>query len=184
MKKGARKSILASMICLCSFLLVFAFCNVITAFAANTTKYAAEVNSVKYENYVDAWDAVSNGGTITMLDDWTISSALIVNEKESITILMNGFMINRGLNDATRNGEIFWVKSNATLNVIGEKNSTTEHKGTIQNDVWHYNANGNYKLYGALITGGYSSNGGGAIHGAYNISTNLWNGRQTYNQNK
>ena len=27
-------------------------------------------------------------------------------------------------------------------------------------------------------------NGGGAIHGAYNISTNSWNGRQTYNQNK
>ena len=27
-------------------------------------------------------------------------------------------------------------------------------------------------------------NGVGAIHGEYNISVNLWNGRQTYNQNK
>lgn len=27
-------------------------------------------------------------------------------------------------------------------------------------------------------------NGGGVIHGAYNIATDSWNGRQTYNQNK
>ena len=27
-------------------------------------------------------------------------------------------------------------------------------------------------------------NGGGAVHGAYNIATNSWNGRHTYNQNK
>lgn len=37
-----------------------------------------------------------------------------------------------------------------------------------------------------LNTQNYKSleNGGGAIHGSYSISTNLWNGRQTYNQNK
>lgn len=164
MKSTTKKHILRSIICVFALALLLTSSNILTVFADSQSKYVAEVNSVKYTNYDDAWSAVSEGGTITMLGDWHIDSALVVDEYQIITVNMNGFMINRGLTGSKINGEVFWVKDNAVLNINGEKNPTTEHKGTIQADMWHYNPNGNYTIKGALITGGYSSNGGGAIH--------------------
>ena len=161
MKKVTKKTLLNSLICVSAFVLLLISISIFNVFAQS--KYVAEVNSVKYENYEDAWEAVENGGTITMLNDWHISEALVV-DGVTITLNMNGFMINRGRTSSTSNGEVFWVKDDSVLNINGEKNSTTEHKGTIQADMWHYNAKGNYVIKGALITGGYSSNGGGAIH--------------------
>ena len=172
MKHTNKKSLLSIIICVFVLTLLLSI-SIFNIFAQS--KYVAEVNSVKYENYADAWSAVSNGGTITMLRDWTIDSALAVNSDKTVTINMNGFMINRGLNTSKLNGEVFWVKSGATLNIVGDKNATTEHKGTIQADMWHYNANGNYTIKGALITGGYSSNGGGAIHIKADAQVNIIN---------
>ena len=140
MKKITLKAIL---ICICSLALAFGMGNLFSTFASQRTTYVAEVNSVKYQNYEDAWSAVKGGGTITMLDNWIIRGMLTVNENASVTVNMNGFMINRGLNSGEDSGEIFLVKPNAVLNISGEKNSQTAHKGTIQNDMWHYNENGN-----------------------------------------
>ncbi|MBR5808573.1 MAG: hypothetical protein IKY39_00505, partial [Clostridia bacterium] len=172
MKKITLKSIL---IYICSLAFVFGMGNVFDAFAATDTTYVAQVNSVRYQNYEEAWNAATGGGTITMLDNWTISGVLAVDEKATVTVNMNGFMINRGLNSSKGSGQVFLVKPDAVLNIIGEKNSQTEHKGTIQNDVWHYNDNGNYTVKGALITGGYNSNGGGAIHIQKNAQVNINN---------
>ena len=176
MKSTTKKYILSSIICVFALALLLTSSNILTVFADSQSKYVAEVNSVKYTNYDDAWSAVSeDGGTITMLGDWTIDSALVVNADTTITVNMNGFMINRGLTSSKTNGEVFWVKDNAVLNIYGEKNFTTEHKGTIQADMWHYNPNGNHVIKGALITGGYSSNGGGAIHIKENAIVNINN---------
>lgn len=172
MKKLSFKSIL---IYICSLALIFGMCSVFYILAASETTSVAEVNSVKYENYEEAWNAAKSGGEITMLDDWTISGVLAVDEKATVTVNMNGFMINRGLNSSKGSGQVFLVKPDAVLNIIGEKNSQTEHKGTIQNDVWHYNDNGNHTIKGALITGGYNSNGGGAIHIQKNAQVNINN---------
>ena len=172
MKKITLKSIL---IYICFLAFVFGMGNASDAFAATDTTYVAQVNSVRYQNYEEAWNAAKGGGTITMLDNWTISGVLAVDEKATVTVNMNGFMINRGLNSSKGSGQVFLVKPDAVLNIIGEKNSQTEHKGTIQNDVWHYNDNGNYTIKGALITGGYNSNGGGAIHIQKNAQVNINN---------
>ena len=170
MKKANKKHLLASVICVFALVLLLT----INIYAASQDKYVAEVNSVKYENYEDAWEAVEDGGTITMLNDWHTNEALVV-DGVTITVNMNGFMINRGRTSSTSNGEVFWVKDDSVLNINGEKNPTTEHKGTIQADMWHYNANGNHVIKGALITGGYSSNGGGAIHIKENAIVNINN---------
>ena len=166
MSKKINKTLSKSLICVFSLVLILLLFNVFIAFA--TPEYVAEVNNTRYENYTDAWNAVSNGGTITMLADWTTDKVLTVNEGKTVTINMDGFMINRNLNVDKSSGEVFLVTPNAVLYINGyingQPNSTQEHKGTIQNDVWHYNKNGNHSITGALITGGYNSNGGGAIH--------------------
>lgn len=172
MKKIALKSIL---ICICSFALVFGIGNTCDFFADAKDTYVAEVNSVRYQNYKEAWSAAKESGTITMLDNWTINEVLTVEENATVTVNMNGFMINRGLNSPEDSGQVFLVKPNAVLNINGQKDSQTEHKGNIQNNVWHYNENGNYTINGALITGGYNSDGGGAVHIQKNAQVNINN---------
>lgn len=164
MNKANKRTLILSAMYICALILFFAFFNIANASDISESDYIAQVGSVKYKNAEEAWNAVSNGGTVTMLGDWTINDVLTVNEDKSVTVNMNGFMINRTLTGDKRYGQIFLVESNATLNVIGMENSEIEHKGTIQNDTWHYNSNGNHIIKGALITGGYNSNGGGAIH--------------------
>ena len=175
MKKATRRPLILSVICVCVLILLLASVSIFNAFAESMNRYVAEVNSQKYENYADAWAAVSNGGEITMLGDWTISKVLTVNENKTVTVNMNGYMINRGLTSGSKSGQVFLVNSGATLNINGQKNSQTEHIGTIQSDVWHYNEKGNHVIKGALITGGYNSNGGGAIHIQKNAKVNITN---------
>ena len=175
MKRSFRLLLSVSVICVCALMLLSASFTMFAVSAQAVENYAAEVNSRKYEKYSEAWAAVSNGGTITMLSDWSISSVLAVNENKTVTVNMNGFMINRALSSKTSSGQVFLVKSGAVLNIIGEKDSQTEHMGTIQNDAWHFNANGIHAIYGALITGGYNSNGGGAIHVQENGQVNVQN---------
>ena len=175
MKKATRRPLILSVICVCVLILLLASVSIFNAFAESMNRYVAEVNSQKYENYADAWAAVSNGGEITMLGDWTISKVLTVNENKTVTVNMNGYMINRGLDDDTGSGQVFLVKTGAVLNIKGDKNSENEHVGTIQADVWHYNQKGSHVIRGALITGGYNSNGGGAIHIQNNAQVNITN---------
>lgn len=175
MKKTNKRTLQISVLCACALVLVIASVSIFGTLAASDSKYVAEVGSTKYENYADAWAAVSNGGTITMLKDWHITEVLTVDENKSVTINMNGFMINRGLTDDERSGEVFLVDDDATLNINGESNSQVEHQGTIQADMWHYNKDGKHIIKGALITGGYNSNGGGAIHILDNAQVNMVN---------
>ena len=97
MKKKINKALSVSLICVLSLALSLLLFNVFTALAA--PEYVAEVNNTKYQNYSDAWAAVSNGGTITMLADWTTNKILTVNEDKTVTVNMNGFMINRSLHE-------------------------------------------------------------------------------------
>ena len=174
MEKTTRRPLIIKLICIGALLLLLISLNTFSAFA-ESTNYVAEVNSVKYEKYADAWSAVGNGGTINMLGDWTINKVLTVDENKTVNINMNGYMINRGLTSSTSSGQVFLVKNGATLNINGDENSNIAHKGTIQADMWHYNANGNHTIFGSLITGGYNSNGGGAIHIQKNANVTIKN---------
>ena len=65
MRKTTRRPLIISVICVCALVLILASLSVFSALASDS-KYVAEVNSVKYENYADAWNAVSN---VTLADD-------------------------------------------------------------------------------------------------------------------
>ena len=155
--------------------IILAFCMLATAFvpfgaievsAASEEQYVARVGSTKYENYRQAWDAVKNGGTVLMLADWHIAEMLAVEKNASVTVNMNGHMINRGLTSRKDNGEIFLVKENGSLMLDGNGVTDTEYMGTVRNGKWNYRGNGRgtVKINGSLLTGGYNDNGGGAIH--------------------
>ena len=138
----------------------------ITVHAAGETGAVAKVGDTEYENYLDAWNAVKNGGTITMLADWTTTAVLTVGENTSITVNMNGHMINRNLSKTKDSGEIFLVKKKGSLTLNGNGVTSTEHWGTVNAGKWTYQGKnkGNVVINGSLLTGGFNDDGGGAIH--------------------
>lgn len=173
------KRLLISFKRILTFVITFVFINVILAVLginvyAMDSKYVASVSNVKYETYQEAWNMVSDGGTIDMLKDWEIDGLLTINDSKEVTINMNGHMIDRNLDNPKGSGEIFLLKPNAILNINGNDN-TTIHHGTINNGIWYHQGegNGNYAINGALITGGNNSNGGSAIHVQANAKLNV-----------
>ena len=147
------------------------FTNQLKIVASNQN--VAEVNSIQYEEYEEAWEeALASGKEITMLADWTIDSVLTVESNKKITLNMNGYMINRGKSSSSRSGQVFLVEESANLNING--GGSQEHKGNIlSTGLWYSNENGENIITGSLITGGYNSNGGGAIHIEENATVTL-----------
>lgn len=163
--KKTNKFIYFILVC-CVLMMAVASFNVIKLYANTESKAVAKVLDTEYDNYNDAWSAVKNGGTITMLGDWYTTELLTVGKNVSITIDMNGYMINRGLTKDDDSGEIFLVKEKGMLILNGNNVNTTEHWGTVQNGKWNYQGKekGNVLINGSLLTGGYNEDGGGAIH--------------------
>ncbi len=149
-------------------------------------EFVAEIDGVKYKNVEDTWNAVkrsSDDVTVNMLSDWDLRSYeyLEILENHKVTINMNGYCIDRNVNDEdeTRelhgegDGEAFRVQKNATLVIYGGDTSKV-HYGYIYNSgshikLWvHTPSNSNNTtdaIYGGLITGGAcdDSSGAGAI---------------------
>lgn len=156
-------------------LLIFVFVLFYTHFlnVSAVEKYIARVGSQMYSDYEEAWeDAVSSGQELTMISNWEITGVLSVDSNKIVNLNMNGYMINRGRTSSTSSGQVFLVNSSATLNIYG--GGDREHKGVmLSTGVWSSNENGKHIIYGSLITGGYNSNGGGAIHIQENATVNL-----------
>ncbi len=124
--------------------------------------YAESEDGTKvYTSIDDAWNAAQNGTKIIMSCDWNLSERLVLDSNKTATIEMNGHKISRNLTSAKTNGEVIKLCSNSTLNLNGKKVPTAKlsFKGYdygIRVDAVTYS--------GGLVTGGYSTNGGGGIH--------------------
>ena len=91
-----------------------------------------------YNSFKEAWKKVTEyGGSLEMREDVKLSSCMEIPEGIEVTLLTNGYKVDRGLadSDAKDNGEHFVIRKNGKLTIVG---------GTI--------------------TGGHNQNGGGAIH--------------------
>lgn len=148
---------------------------VIGVYATGETASVAQVDGTVYDSYEAAWDAVKDGGTVTMMGNWEIGNVLTVSKGASVTVNMNGFMINRNLTSGKDSGEIFLVTNNATLILNGKCENDTVHWGTFSKNKWYYQGEGkgNYEVHGSLLTGGYNADGGGAIHIQENASVKI-----------
>ncbi len=124
--------------------------------------YAENEDGTKvYTSIDDAWDAAQNGTKIIMSCDWNLSSRLVLDSDKTATIEMNGHKISRNLTSAKTNGEVIKLCSNSKLNLNGKKAPNTYFSFTgYSNGISTQCATHS----GGLITGGYSTNGGGGIH--------------------
>ena len=149
------KKILASLL---SLGLVF---SPMSIFAEDTAVAQSADGTSQYNDYDSAWSAANNGVEIVMLQDWNLSSRLIVNESATVTIDMNGHKMDRNLSDSVSDGEVIYLKKKSNLTLKGSTDSTF----TVKN-LWKDKDGGTttQETIGGLVTGGYSSNGGGGIH--------------------
>ena len=100
-----------------------------------------------YSTIKSAWSAACKQGNILLLTDWKPDNVLNVPGSKSVTIYMNDFSIDRKLSSPQKNGEIFLVNKRSNLIIYGTDTADKDAKSDS-----------------AKITGGYSSNGGGAIN--------------------
>ena len=144
-----------------SILLAGILCLFPLGIQASTTYATSEDGTKNYTSIDDAWDAAQNGTKIIMQEDWNLSSRLVLDSNKTATIEMNGHKISRNLTSAKTNGEVIKLCSNSTLTLSGQNAPKTrfDFKG------YFYGASTDAQtISGGLITGGYSTNGGGGIH--------------------
>lgn len=155
-----------------SFLLVLALVFSLLPVSVLAASGVASVNGETYTSVKSAWNAVKNGGTIDLLADWNLKAlyddCLTVEKNASVTVNLNGHMIDRGLANTRYygygDGQIFYVKDNASLTVNGGDTSI-RHGGYVQGHLWFPGGNGSETLTGGVLTGGAcdDSDGAGAI---------------------
>ena len=169
-----KRSLFRSLVCLLlvlSMVLPLLPDNLSVALAASN--YVAFVNGTYYTSYSDAWNAVcsSSSGTISMLTDWDIGGRLTVPENHTVTLNMNGHVINRKktntskmryASDSGGNGTAFFISEGAKLTINGG-NSELVHKGSLYSDIWYYDGKGSVSFNGGLITGCATDSDAGAI---------------------
>ena len=112
--------------------------------------------------------------TIEMLSDWG-NERLVIPSDANVTLNMNGHIYNRGLSSYKRNGEVIYVNSGATLTVNGGDASTNHSVGVYTSTSTSSKASTTKTFSGAVIAGGYSSNGGGGIHIKKNATVTINN---------
>ena len=115
-----------------------------------------------YTNVESAWKAAQSGTGIILKTDWNLDERLVLDSDQTATIEMNGFKISRNLSDSERNGEVFKLCSNSTLNLNGKNASETTF--TFSGYKYEQNQSEQTITSGGLVTGGNSTNGAGAVH--------------------
>ena len=137
---------------------------------AKTVYATNEDGSKEYDSIDSAWSAAQDGTTIVLSTNWDLDSRLVLDKKNTATIKTNGYKISRNLTKSKFNGEVFKVGAGATLNLDG---STRSVDFTYDGYGEDGKTSSQTVSSGGLITGGYSCNGGGAIHMKEGATLNL-----------
>lgn len=143
----------------------------------------SEVTSVS--TFAEAWTAAtaSDEAVVGMLADVTVSSTLVVPENKSITLELNGHILDRDLMATSltvgpENGNVITVSEGATLTIYGGTEADPEPAGAPTSRVWGYVAGDINEVSTVtdrgVITGGFSADNGGAIKIEQDASVNLY----------
>ena len=152
----------------------------LSALATEESEYYARSldGGTLYSSIDSAWAAANNGTAIVMLRDWSRSEKYEIGEGKRVTIYMNGFTINRNLDDDCINGEVIYMNDNSYLYLMGYDSSKNIVKKELNFN--GYTIAGQDKksvtlTSGGLVTGGMSCNGAGGIHMKENTHLTLDN---------
>ena len=122
-----------------------------------------------YTTCSEAWEAAKKIGdkAVIRLDSvWLTSGRMILRDKKTITLDLNGCQLIRSIKKTTKDGEVFMSDSGATMNVV-DSNPTKKSCSAFT---------------GGSIQGGRSTNGGGIFHirGTLNMTGGaIYNGGTT-----
>ncbi len=128
-------------------------------YAAKTQ--VAHTDEKTFTSIDDAWKEASKGSIVYLDSDWNLDSRLVLDSNKTATLELNGHKISRGLTSSKTNGEVIKLSDGSNLTLTGNAASSDFHfkaynrKGKTEDEVL---------TAGGMITGGYSTNGGGAIH--------------------
>ena len=116
-------------------------------------------------------DGTPNEGTLVLSADYTATSgeSRISISGKSITLDLNGHVINRNLSEATANGNVIYIASDATLTIV-DSNPTATHNPAIT----YTNPNGNepVTVNGGILMGGCNDSNGGCVYNAGTFNLN------------
>ncbi|MBR6034104.1 MAG: InlB B-repeat-containing protein [Clostridia bacterium] len=117
-------------------------------------------------NEIKSWSelqtALNAGGTVKLTQDLTAGpndSVLTVNS--TVTLDLNGYIINRNLDTATLNGEVIWADEGSNLTIIDSRPNAEHSPNVTYRDLV---TNEDVIVTGGIITGGYSQNNSGGIY--------------------
>ncbi len=128
------------------------------------TTTSATATTVATEEQLN--NAISNGSTeIQLLADIVLSNYVNISDSKTVTIDLNGYMLDRGLNERKDLGNVIRVQTSSTLTI---KDSSGDNSGTIKGG---YDSHGgaicNYgtvTFAGGTITSCTGSSYGGAVY--------------------
>ncbi len=120
----------------------------------------------QYISPENAWKAARSGTTIVLQKDWELSDRLVIEDDEKVTVYMNGYTIDRKLSEGESDGEVIYMDDDTTLLLKGCNSKAERIKKDFSVNGWKaFKERETVTLTGGgLITGGYSTNGGGGIH--------------------
>lgn len=139
---------------------------------AETIYATSEDGKTKYTSIDDAWNAAKNGTSIIMQSDWDLSSRLELDSNKTATIEMKGHKISRNLTSSKSDGNVIKLDKGSTLNLSG-KQGTTDFKVNAYSSSSEGDTFTKTIRSGGLITGGYSTGGGGGIYMLHGSTLNL-----------
>lgn len=126
-----------------------------------TKTQVAHTDEKTFTSIDEAWKEASKGSIVYLDSDWNLDSRLVLDSNASASLELNGHKISRGLTSSKRNGEVIKLSDGSNLTLTGNAAQSEFHfnaynrKGKTEDEVL---------TAGGMITGGYSTNGGGAIH--------------------
>ena len=149
----------------------------VTLFADQKTIYATSLDgNTYYYSIGDAWTA-SKSNTIVMQCDWNLKDRLVLNSNDVISIYMNGYTISRDLTSSKYDGEVIYMNAGSSLTLKGcgaDGKNIIDKKFYVEGQDLSGVASDSL-IGGGLVTGGYSSNGGGGVHMKKNAKLTLDN---------
>lgn len=120
----------------------------------------AQNNFAALQNRINS---TSNGGTLTLDRDYVAASGearLSIPTGKTITINLNGHIVNRKLSASINDGNVFIINANATL-TISDSNPTATHSPQVT--YIHPITNEEVTINGGIIMGGNTNSDGGGI---------------------
>lgn len=136
------------------------------AFCEVTVEAPHKHDGITFDKEIPATGGTLTAGNYYLAEDVTLSANLTISG--TVNLCLNGHVLK-----GTGSGSVISVPSGAVLNLF-DCDPETEHKGNMSGGAWAWDSGtdtGSIAITGGVITGGYTTGGGGGIivRGTFNM---------------